>query len=157
MPRLPVTLALVVVIGLFGCGGDSEETATTTTLPPTTAAPTTALPTGNDQAGTPFCALARTYNEKANGIATSAGDPAKLRAAVTDAESAIRRAKDVAPASIKADVTKVATTASEVMAGLQKNNYDLAATPEVTKLQDPAFQKSFGAVYAYARAHCGIV
>ena len=157
MRRLSVTVALVAVTGLSGCGDDSKETAATTTVPPTTAAPATTLLTGNDEAGTPFCGLAKTYNEKSNAILASAGDPAKLRVAATDAESAIRRAKDVAPASIKDDATRVATTAAEVLSGLNKTGYDLAKTPEVTKLQEPAFQKSFGAVYAYARAHCGVV
>jgi len=154
MRRLVVSIALVAVLVLTGCGGsdDSEETAATTTAPPPSSLPIA----GNDQAGTPFCQLARTFTEKYNALLAAASDPVKLRTATSDAESAIRQAQATAPAAIKPDVTVVATTASQVLAGLQKNNFVLANTPEVTKLQDPNFQKSFAALQAYARAHCGL-
>lgn len=156
MRRLVVTLALVAALGVSGCGaGDSEKTAPTT-VPPVTAAPATTILTGNDQAGTPFCKLAKTYTEKSASLLSAAGDPAKLKAATTDAESAIRQAQATAPAEIKPDVTVVATTASQVLAGLQKNNFDLARTPEVSKLQDPAFQSSFTRLTTYGQAHCGL-
>jgi hypothetical protein len=111
---------------------------------------------GNDQAGTPFCGLARTYNEKFSTLLAVANDPVKLRAATTDAESAIRQAQAQAPAEIKADVTTVATTAGQVLAALQRNNFDLSKTPDVSKLQEPAFQTSLANLNRYARAHCGV-
>jgi hypothetical protein len=154
MRRLAVTLGLVAVLGAAGCGGGSDEDAapapTTTTPPPAVAV------VGNDQAGTPFCGLARTYTERFSTILASASDPAKLKAATTDAESAIRQAQSTAPAEIKPDVTVVATTASQVLKALEKNNFDLGRTGEVTKLQEPAFQTSFGNLNRYARAHCGV-
>ncbi len=154
MRRLVLTLGLAAVLGLAGCGGgDSDDDAAPA---PTTAPPPTAAVVGNDQASTPFCGLARTYTEKFNTILASASDPVKLRAVTTDAESAIRQAQSTAPAEIKPDVTVVATTATQVLNALQKNNFDLAKTGEVTKLQEPAFQTSFANLNRYARAHCGV-
>jgi len=153
MRRLVVSLALAGALALTGCGGGGDDDAAPA---PTTAAPSTTALVGNDQAGTPFCGLARTYTEKFSTLLTVANDPVKLRAATTDAESAIRQAQAQAPAEIKADVTKVATTAKEVLAGLQKNNFDLSRTSEVTKLQEPAFQTSLASLNRYARAHCGV-
>ncbi len=153
MRRLLVSVALTAVLGLAGCGGGGDEEAAppTTSLPPTTAA------VGNDQAGTPFCQLARTYTEKYSSILTVANDPARLRAATTDAESAIRQAQSTAPAEIKADVTLVASTAGQVLTALQRNNFDLSRTPDVlTRLQEPSFQTALSNVNRYGRAHCGI-
>jgi hypothetical protein len=154
MRRLAVSLGLVAVLGLTGCGGggddDDAAPAQTSLAPATTAA------IGNDQAGTPFCGLARTYTEKFSTLLSVANDPVKLRAATTDAESAIRQAQAQAPAEIKSDVTAVATTAAQVLAALQKNNFDLSRTAEVSKLQEPAFQTSLASLNRYARAHCGV-
>ncbi len=150
--RSPIALALVVALAA-GCGGGDDDDAApapTTTAPPTTAA------VGNDQAGTPFCGLARTYSEKFSTLLTVANDPAKLRAATTDAESAIRQAQSQAPAEIKSDVAEVAKTAKDVLAALQKNNFDLSRTGEVSKLQEPGFQASLANMNRYARAHCGV-
>ena len=146
----------MAVLGLTGCGGgDDEEAAPTTTAPPPTVTTTPVL--GNDQAGTPFCQLARTYTERFSALLPAASDPARLRAATTDAEAAIRQAQATAPAEIKADVTLVATTAREVLAALQKNNFDLGGTPEaITKLQEPRFTAALGDVNRYGRAHCGL-
>lgn len=155
MRRLLGTLGLVAALGLVGCGGGGDDKAASTTTP-TTAVPVTALPVGNDQASTPFCMLARTYTEKFDTLLASASDPAKLKAATTDAESAIRQAQAAAPAEIKPDVTVVATTASQVLTALAKNNFDLSKTGEVSKLQEPRFQTSFANLNRYARAHCGV-
>ena len=154
MRRLVVTLGLAAALALTACGGggDDDDAA----LAPTTAAPSTTALIGNDQAGTPFCGLARTYTEKFNTLITVINDPAKLRAATTDAETAIRQAQAQAPAEIRSDVTTVATTASQVLAGLQKNNFDVGRTSEISKLQEPAFQASLGKLNTYARAHCGV-
>jgi hypothetical protein len=154
MRRLVVTIGLAAALALTACGGggDDDDAAP---APTTAASPTTAA-VGNDQAGTPFCGLARTYTERFSTLLAVANDPARLRAATTDAESAIRQAQAQAPAEIKADVTAVATTAGQVLAALQKNNFDLTKTPEVSKLQEPAFQTSAGNVTRYARAHCGV-
>ena len=145
----------MAVLGLTACGGggddDDAAPATSTTPPPTT------VVVGNDQAGTPFCRLARTYTEKFAALLPSINDPAKLRAATTDAESAIRQAQATAPAEIKGDVTIVATTAKDALTALQRNNFDVSKSPEaVTKLQDPGFQTAFGNLNRYARAHCGV-
>jgi hypothetical protein len=152
MRRFVVSLGLAAALALTGCGGGSDDDAAPAQ---TTAAPTTAA-VGNDQAGTPFCGLARTYNEKFSTLLTVANDPVKLRAATTDAEAAIRQAQSTAPAEVKPDVTVVATTAGQVLAGLQKNNFDLSRTTEVTKLQEPAFQAALANLNRYARAHCGV-
>ncbi len=154
MRRLLVSAALAAVLGLAGCGGggDDDEAA-----PPTTVAPPTTAAVGNDQAGTPFCQLAKTYTEKYASILTVANDPPRLRTATTDAESAIRQAQATAPAEIKGDVTTVAGTASQVLAALQRNNFDLSRTPDVvTKLQEPSFTSALANVNRYGRAHCGI-
>ena len=155
MRRVLVTVGLVAVLGLAGCGGggDDDEAAPPTTAPP----PPTTAAFGNDQAGTPFCQLAKTYTEKYSTILTVANDPPRLRAATTDAESAIRQAQATAPAEIKADVTLVASTADQILTSLQRNNFDLSRTPDVvTKLQEPGFQTALGNVHRYGRAHCGI-
>ena len=155
MRRLLATIALVAALGLTACGGgSSKKTATATTLPPPPT--TTTLLTGNDQANTPFCKLAQTYTAQYSSLLSSANDPAKLKAATTDAASAINQAQSTAPAEIKSDVTVVASTASQVLAGLQRNNFDLSKTPEVSKLQDPAFLNSFANMNRYLQAHCGI-
>ena len=155
MRRLFLGVGLAAVLGLSGCGGgDSDDAAPAQAS--TTAPPVTTAVVGNDQAGTPFCKLARTYTEKFSTILASASDPVKLRAVTTDAESAIRQAQATAPAEIKPDVTVVATTAGQVLKALEKNNFDLARTSEVTKLQEPAFQTSFAKLNRYARAHCGV-
>ena len=157
MRRLVVGLGLVAVLGLTGCGGGSDKTAApaATTAPPATTA-TTAV-TGKDQAGTPFCQLARTYTEKFAALIPAAADPAKLKAATTDAEAAIRQAQATAPAAIKADVGVVATTASAALTALQKNNFDLSKTPDaLAKLQDPAFQTALANLNRYTQAHCGL-
>jgi hypothetical protein len=153
MRRVLVSLGLVAVLGLTGCGGGDDDDAAPAQ---TTATPSTTAAVGNDQAGTPFCGLARTYTEKFGTLLAVANDPAKLRAATTDAESAIRQAQSQAPAEIRSDVTAVANTAKDVLAGLQKNNFDLSKTPEVSKLQEPAFQTSLANLNRYARAHCGV-
>ena len=151
-------MGLTAVLGLAGCGGggsddDAAPVSSTTPTPP----PTAAALVGNDQAGTPFCQLARTYTEKFSSLLISANDPVKLRAATTDAESAIRQAQATAPPEIKADVTVVATAAGQALAALQKNNFDLSRTPEaLTRLQEPSFQTSFASLNRYSRAHCGV-
>jgi hypothetical protein len=157
MRRLAVSLGLVAVLGLTGCGGgDSDDDAAPATTVPATAAPALDV-RGNDQAGTPFCRLAKTYAEKSSELLASANDPTKLRAATTDAESAIRQAQATAPPEIRSDVTVVAGTAREALTLLQKNNFDLAGSTEVLgKLTDPKFQASLANVNRYARAHCGV-
>ena len=50
----------------------------------------------------------------------------------------------------------VANTAKDVLAALQKNNFDLSRTAEVSKLQEPGFQTSLANMNRYARAHCGV-
>ena len=154
MRRLVVTIGLAAALALTGCGGggDDEDAAPA----PTTVAPSTTALIGNDQAGTPFCGLARTYTEKFSTLLTVANDPAKLRVATTDAESAIRQARAQAPAEIRSDVNTVAQTASQVLAALQKNNFDLGRTSEITKLQEPGFQTAMANMNRYARAHCGV-
>lgn len=152
MRRLVVSLALVAVLGLTGCGGGGEDAVPA----PTTAAPPTTALVGNDQAGTPFCGVARTYSEKFSTLLAVANDPVKLKAATTDAEAAIRQAQTTAPAEIKSDVGVVAKTAKDVLAALQKNNFDLSKTPEVSKLQEPGFQAALASMNRYARAHCGV-
>ena len=157
MRRLTLTLGLVAVLGLGACGGGgSGKKSAPTTQPPPTAPPVTAPLTGSDQAATPFCQLARTYTDKYASLVQSAGDPAKLRAATTDTEAAIRQAQATAPPAIKPDVVVVATTAGQVLAGLQRNNFELAKTPEIAELQQPGFQRSFASLNAYVQAHCGV-
>ena len=153
MRRMVVSFGLVAVLAFTGCGGGGDDDAAPAQ---TTAAPSTTAVVGNDQAGTPFCGLARTYTEKFSTLLAVANDPVKLRAATTDAESAIRQAQSQAPAEIRSDVAVVATTAKDVLAALQKNNFDLSKTPEVSKLQEPAFQTSLANLNRYARAHCGV-
>ena len=154
MRRLVVTIGLAAALALTGCGGggDDDDAAPAST----TVAPSTTALIGNDQAGTPFCGLARTYTEKFSTLITVINDPVKLRVATTDAESAIRQARAQAPAEIRSDVNRVAETASQVLAALQKNNFDIARTSEISKLQEPAFQTSLGNMNRYARAHCGV-
>ena len=153
MRRLLTGVGLAALLALTGCGGGDDDAA----APTTTAAPATTAAVGNDQAGTPFCQLAKTYTEKSATLLSVASDPVKLRAATTDAEAAIRQAQSTAPAEIRTDVGKVATTAKDVLTLLQRNNFDLSRTPDaVTKLQDPGFQAALASVNRYGRAHCGI-
>ena len=156
MRRLVLRVGLVAVLGLTACGGGDSEDDAAPVAPSTSPAPTAPV-VGNDQAGTPFCQLARTYSEKFAALLPSANDPVKLKAATTDAESAIRQAKATAPAEVRADVNVVANTAGEALSALQKKNFVLADTPDaVTKLQEPAFQTSFANLNRYTRAHCGV-
>ncbi len=154
MRRLLVTVGLVAALGFTACGGEGDEEEA---APPTTSPPPATAAVGNDQAGTPFCQLARTYTERYSTLLGAANDPARLRAAATDAESAIRQARSTAPTEIEADVNVVASTASQVLSALQRNNFDLSRTPEaVTRLQEPSFQTAVSNVTRYGRAHCGI-
>ena len=95
MRRLVVTLGLVAVLGLTGCGGggDDDDAAPAQT----TAAPATTALVGNDQAGTPFCGLARTYTEKFSTLLAVANDPTKLRASFGGYESVFDRGKQSGP------------------------------------------------------------
>ncbi len=149
---------MVAVLALTGCGGGSSGTkAAPTTTTVYVAAPTTTLLTGNDQASTPFCQQSRIFQAKYTALAPSLNDPVKLRAASTDLDASLTQAKSTAPTEIKADVAVVATTASQVLAALQKSNFVFANTPDaVTKLQDPTFQASLDRVLAYGQAHCGL-
>jgi hypothetical protein len=160
MRRLVVTAGVVALLTLTACSsgsGDKTAASATTTVPPSIPSTTTTLVVrGSDQASTPFCKLVVTYTQQFAALLPAAGDPTKLKAATTDAESAIRQAQASAPAEIKPDVTVVATTASQVLTALQKNNFDITKTPEVNKLQDPGFQTSFANVNRYAQAHCGL-
>lgn len=160
MRRLVVTVGVAALLGLTACSsgsGDKTAAESTTTVPPSIPATTTTLLVkGNDQASTPFCQLAVTYSERFAAVLPSASDPAKLKAATTDAESAIRQAQSTAPAAIKPDVTVVASTARQVLVALQKNNFDISKTPEITKLQDPTFQDAFANLNRYTQAHCGL-
>jgi len=154
MRRALVTIGLVAALGLAGCGGGSSKEKTSATTAATTA-PKDQF--GTDQAGTPFCQLAKTYTEKFGTILLTAGDPAKLKAASTDADSAIRQAVTTAPAAIKSDVQTVATTVTDVLAALQKNNFDISKIPDQTaKLQSKGFQDSFANMNRYVQAHCGV-
>ena len=162
-PRNLLGAALVAVVGLGAgaCGGGSDKGAAVPTTTPTTVTIATAPtlpPGGNDQAGTPFCKLAVTYADKFNVLASSLNDPAKLKAASTDAESAIRQARETAPAEVKADVSVVAATAAQLLTALQKANFVYANTPpaDVAKLQDPTFQASLTKLLSFGRAHCGM-
>jgi ABC-type glycerol-3-phosphate transport system substrate-binding protein len=159
MRRLVMSIGLAAVLGLTACGGGSgDKKAAATTVPPTTAvtAPPTTIPHGNDQASTPFCKTITPYIQNSSNLIASASDPVKLKAVSTDASTAITQAKETAPAAIKSDVTTVATTFSQVLAGLQKSGFVIGNTPEIVKLQDPAFQASFSKVSDYATAHCGV-
>ncbi len=151
MRRLLGTLGLIGALALTACGGGSDDKAS-----PTTAGPVTTAAIGNDQAGTPFCGLARTLEPKLTAVVANLSDKAKLRTAATDAEATISQAQGAAPAEIKTDVNTVATTAGTVLAALRKNDFDLAKTPEFSKLQEPAFQNAYGNVNRWARAHCGV-
>ena len=153
MRRFLGTLGLIGALALSGCGGggDDDDKATATT-----AAPATTAAVGNDQAGTPFCGLARTLEPKLTAVVANLSDKAKLRTATADAETTISQAQSTAPAEIKADVTTVASTASTVVAALRKNDFDVSKTPEFSKLQEPAFQNAFANVNRYTRAHCGV-
>ncbi len=156
MRRLVLTIGLAAALVLTACGGGGDDDDKAAPAPAPTTSPSTTALIGNDQAGTPFCGLARTYTERFSTLLTVANDPVKLRAATIDAEAAIRQARAQAPAEIKSDVTKVAETASQVLAALQKNNFDLGRTSEISKLQEPEFQTSLTKMNRYARAHCGL-
>jgi len=152
MRRLVGTLGLMGALAFTGCGGGSSDKASPTTV----AAPPTTSGIGNDQAGTPFCGLARNLEPRLTAVVANLSDKVKLKAAATDAESTITQATSTAPAEIKADVTVVATTAGAVLAALRKNDFDLSKTPEFSKLQDPAFQNAYANVNRFTRAHCGV-
>jgi cell division protein ZapA (FtsZ GTPase activity inhibitor) len=161
MRRLVAGLGLVAVLGLTACGGgsgDKKATPTTTTTPTTVPAPTTTVLSGNDQAGTRFCQLLKTYKERFDNLLPSVNDPAKLKAATSDVDTAIRDLKDSAPAQVKPDVTTVAATVSDVVTALKKANYVFANTEpaQVAKLSDQNFQNSVDRLTAYGQAHCGL-
>ncbi|MDQ2827130.1 MAG: hypothetical protein M3Y04_09260 [Actinomycetota bacterium] len=157
MRRVVGSLGLVAVLALTACGGSGDKKAAAPTTTVYVAAPTTTLLTGNDQAGTAFCQQTKNFQAKYNALLPSVNDPVKLKAASTDLDSSLSQAKSTAPPEIKGDVNVVATTASQVLAALQKTNFVFAnSTDAVTKLQDPAFQTSLDRVLAYGQAHCGL-
>ncbi len=152
MRRFVGLLGLIGALAVGGCGGgsDAEKAAPTTTVPATIAG------VGNDQAGTPFCGLARTLEPKLTAVIVNLSDKVKLKAAAADAESVISQAQSTAPAEIKADVKTLATTAGAVLAALRKNDFDIAKTPELSKLQEPGFLTAYANVNRFTRAHCGV-
>ncbi len=152
MRRLLGTLGLLGALAVGGCGGGSGDDKAS----PTTAAPATTAAVGNDQAGTPFCGLARTLEPKLTAVLANLSDKVKLRAAAADAESTITQAQNTAPTEIKADVGTLATTAGSVLAALRKNDFDISKTPESSKLQEPGFITAYTNVNRYTRAHCGV-
>ena len=155
MRRLPLGLALSAVLVLTGCGGgDSDETATTT--PPTTTAEAT-TPTFSGAGSGQFCQLVATYSDRVSGLSRAASTPAQVRQLSTELGSAIQESVAVAPAEIKSDVTLVAASATDFLAGLERAGYDLNKVPpeSLQKFQAPDVQAASQRLTAYARSVCG--
>ncbi len=150
----------LAVLALAGCsGGDDDKAAPTTTSPPagpsTTLRPVDTSFTG--QGSGQFCNLARTYNDRFTSVAPNA-TPAQLRTVAREGQTAIRQAQEVAPAEIRSDVQTIATTFGELLADLERANFDTtkltAAT--FTRLQAPEFQRSSQRFQAYLRDVCKV-
>ncbi|HVL06719.1 MAG TPA: hypothetical protein VM388_12075 [Acidimicrobiales bacterium] len=165
MPRLHKTLAAIAALTLVvlaGCsgGGDDDDAAPTTAAagaggPTTTVRPVDTSFSGQNSAQ--FCALARTYSERANAFGSNP-TPAQLRTATREGQTAITQAVNAAPAEIKPDVEVLARAFTAILAELEKVNFEPARMPPAAlqPLQTPEFQQSTTRFQAYGRSVCGI-
>lgn len=166
MRRLLVTMGLLAVLVMTGCGKSSNEKASDTTA--TTKAATVTTAAGGSgttvdtkftgKGSTQFCNLAKTYSDKSGQLVPSISNPAQLRTLFKDLQVAVKEAVDVAPAEIKADVTLLASFYNDFANALDKVNYDFTKLPPDTaaKLQDPKFQAAATRLDAYSKQVCGI-
>jgi len=151
VPRLQKTLAAIAVLSLVvlaGCsGGDDDDDAAPTTAAAGAGGPTTTVrpvdTSFSGQNSAQFCALARTYSERANAFGSNP-TPAQLRTATREGQTAITQAVNAAPAEIKPELEKV--------------NFEPARMPPAAlqPLQTPEFQQSTTRFQAYGRSVCGI-
>lgn len=157
MRRMLVACGVALLV-LTGCrSGDGKDQATPTTSAPggpsTTVRPVDTSFTGLNSA--PFCALAKTYNERFANLNTGSS-PAQLRAATAEGRTAITQAAAAAPAEIKSDVQTIANTFTTILSELEKVNFDVAkmSPTAVASLQAPEFQASTTRFQAYLRSVC---
>ena len=159
--RIRSTLAAcgLALLVLAGCSsGDDDNDAA-----PAPAGPTTTLqaadPNFTGQGSTEFCNLARTYTERSANVGNPAtSSPAQLRALANEGRTAITQAANAAPAEIKADVQLIATTFTNLIAELEKVNYDGTKLTQAAfaPLQTPEFGRASQRFQAYNRDVCKI-
>ena len=150
----------LAVLALAGCSGGGDDKAAPTTTSPAAGPSTTLRPVDTSftgQGSGQFCNLARTYNDRFTSVAPNA-TPAQLRTVAREGQTAIRQAQEVAPAEISGDVQTIATTFSELLADLERANFDTTKlTPATfTRLQAPEFQRSSQRFQAYLRDVCKV-
>jgi hypothetical protein len=156
-----VALALVAVAA--GCGGGGSSTkaaprASTTATTATTVVPTSAFSfSGADSAR--FCEFTRTYYDRFAKLLvglTGRADKGELRRVVEELTGATREAVAVAPAEIKADMQTVADAATEVVAALDRADFDSSKVPPdvAARLQAPEVKVARDRVDAYVRKVC---
>ena len=156
MRRALAAVALLTLL-LAGCSDDSDDDSaagTTTTVASTTSISVDTNFTG--EGSERFCELARTYRERLDELGTT--DPTQLRALATEAETAIKEAREVAPDEIKGDVQLVAAASISFFEVLAAANYDLTkVSPDaLSGLQRPEVQASTQRLTAYTHNVCGI-
>ena len=153
-------LALLVLTGCSS-GDDDEDAAPAASTAP--AGPTTTLravdTTFTGQGSGEFCTLARTYTERfANVGNPGSSSPAQLRTLANEGRTAITQAANVAPPEIKADLQLIATTFTNLLAELEKANFDATkvAPTAFAPLQTPEFGRASQRFQAYSRDVCKI-
>ena len=153
-------LALLVLAGCSSGDDDNDAAPAASTAP---AGPTTtalpADPNFTGQGSTEFCNLARTYTERSANVGNPAtSSPAQLRALANEGRTAITQAADAAPPEIKADVQLIATTFTNLIAELEKVNYDGTKLTQAAfaPLQTPEFGRASQRFQAYNRDVCKI-
>ena len=167
VPRSRKTLAtracaVLLLVALTACSGDDDDddASTTTAAPADTAATTTSRPvntsfTGQDS--TQFCNLSRTYSDRFSAVSSNP-TPAQLRTVSREGQAAITQASSAAPAEIKPDVEVLARTFTNLIAELEKVNYEVTRLPPAAlqSLQAPEFAQSTTRFQAYIKQVCGI-
>ena len=148
-----IVVAVVVLVGFAGCGGDdSDDNAS-----PTTAAGAPAPGPSNPDASE-FCDLIATYSDRLAVLGQPSATPERIRAVAEDGATAIQQAVAAAPADIKGDVTVVAGAAEDYLAALQNAGYDLSKLPPDAAgvFSAPDVSASASNLQVYAQNTCGL-
>ncbi len=148
MRRSLVALALACVVGLVGCGGDDEESATTDTTTGTTAPATPGR-------GGRFCELLRSYSDKYNRT-RNVSNPEELRDLLRTARTDVKEAQEVAPPDVKADSEIVANVIDQYVEELEKVDFQTNRIPAfmVQRLLSPDFLTAAQRIQEYGRTNC---
>lgn len=145
-------IGIVLVLAVAACGGDDKKSTATAT---TTAG---ATPSYSGDKSSKFCQLGAEFSQRFNNLSASlAAGAEKAQAEITTLKDVIEQAKDEAPSSIKADVSKLATAFTQFFTQAQAANFDPQAIQSAgAKLVSVDVQQAGAHLQAYGQQVCGI-